>query len=111
MMVGQEIDNHLGIVNGVRINMDGRPRKKKKKNGENRGLTGQKKFGPNLYAPKDLNFLQFFVRDKFKDILNEHQIKDYRQVCQILNQEYCEPILKFYFIIETLPELNWDDGS
>lgn len=40
MQVGQEIDNHLGIVNGVRLNMDGRPRKKKKKNGENRGLTG-----------------------------------------------------------------------
>ena len=50
-----------------------------------RGLTGQKKFGPNLYAPKDLNFLQFFVRDKFKDILAEFKIQEFRQVPQILN--------------------------
>ena len=30
---------------------------------------------------------------------------------EILNSQYCQPILKFFFIIDSVPELNWDDGS
>ena len=86
-LMDQDVEMAIGREHKVEyhtdsFNKDGKPRRKpnyKKKNPtgimaegkDQRGLTGQKKFGPNLYAPKDLNFLQFYVRDKFAEILRE----------------------------------------
>ena len=65
----------------------------------------------NHIAPRDLNFLPSFILDKIVEILADLKIMDYRKVCETINNEYCQPVLKFYFIIDSVPELDWKDGS
>ena len=39
------------------------------------------------------------------------QVTEYQKVIHCLNKEICEPLLKFSFVVENMPELNWEDGT
>ena len=59
----------------------------------------------------DLNRLDNEICGLIQNVLNRQQISEYSTVVKILNQELCEPTLFFTVDIESLPELNWSEGT
>jgi len=68
---------------------------------------------PTIISTKHLNLNQAGdeVRNAIVKLLKERDLKDYRQVEFVLNEELCERYLYFKLEIDQLPELNWTDGS
>jgi len=59
----------------------------------------------------NLNHVGDEIRAAMTRLLKEKNIQDYRQVQAVLNDELCEKYLFFQLEIDSLPELNWTDGS
>ena len=46
-----------------------------------------------------------------QDLLQNARVTEYNQVVSILNKEICEPKLFIVLEIDTLPDIDWRDGS
>ena len=59
----------------------------------------------------DLNMIGPEVQTMIKELLSKHKITEYSQVVTILNSNLLEPKLFISVEMDTLPDLDWNDGS
>ena len=59
----------------------------------------------------DLNIIGPEVQVMIEELLSKHKITEFSQVVTILNTELCEPKLFISVEMDTLPDLDWNDGS
>lgn len=58
----------------------------------------------------NLNELGAEPQRMIKELLASKKITEYTQVAKVLNDELCEKTFRIQLDIDSLPDLNWNDG-